>query len=93
MPIDYKSLPVYAQKQKILDCLENNQVVIVESPTGSGKTTQIPVILYEAGFANMGMIGVTQPRRIAALSVSEFIAKQLGTSYPGLYTKINMLAN
>ena len=51
MAIDYKSLPVYAQKQKILDCLESNQVVIVESPTGSGKTTQIPVILYEAGYA------------------------------------------
>ena len=84
MAIDYKSLPVYAQKQKILDCLENNQVVIVESPTGSGKTTQIPVILYEAGYATNGMIGVTQPRRIAALSVSEFISKQLGTTYPGL---------
>ncbi len=84
MAIDYKSLPVYAQKQKILDCLENNQVVIVESPTGSGKTTQIPVILYEAGYASSGIIGVTQPRRIAALSVSEFISKQLGTSYPGL---------
>ncbi|MCR4579204.1 MAG: ATP-dependent RNA helicase [Treponema sp.] len=82
--MDYKSLPVYAQKEKILECLENNQVVIVESPTGSGKTTQIPVILYEAGYANNGMIGVTQPRRIAALSVSEFISKQLGTSYPGL---------
>ena len=82
--IDYKTLPVYAQKQKILDCLENNQVIIVESPTGSGKTTQIPVILYEAGYATNGMIGVTQPRRIAALSVSEFISKQLGTSYPGL---------
>ncbi len=84
MAIDYKSLPVYAQKQKILDCLEKNQVVIVESPTGSGKTTQIPVILYEAGYATGGMIGVTQPRRIAALSVSEFISKQLGTTYPGL---------
>ena len=84
MAIDYKSLPVYEQKQKILDCLENNQVVIVESPTGSGTTTQIPVILYEAGYATNGMIGVTQPRRIAALSVSEFISKQLGTTYPGL---------
>ncbi len=82
--VDYKNLPVYAQKQKILECLENNQVVIVESPTGSGKTTQIPVILYEAGYATSGMIGVTQPRRIAALSVSEFISKQLGTTYPGL---------
>jgi HrpA-like RNA helicase len=84
MAINYKELPVYAQKQKILDSLENNQVVIVESPTGSGKTTQIPVILYEAGYATNGMIAVTQPRRIAALSVSEFIAKQLGTTYPGL---------
>ena len=84
MAINYKDLPVYAQKQKILNCLENNQVVIVESPTGSGKTTQIPVILYEAGYATNGIIGVTQPRRIAALSVSEFISKQMNTPYPGL---------
>lgn len=84
MTIDYENLPVYAQKEKILECLESNQVVIVESPTGSGKTTQIPVILYEAGYATGGMIGVTQPRRIAALSVSEFISHQLGTSCPGL---------
>ena len=84
MTIDYENLPVYAQKEKILECLESNQVVIVESPTGSGKTTQIPVILYEAGYATGGMIGVTQPRRIAAQSVSEFISHQLGTSCPGL---------
>lgn len=84
MAIDYKELPVYAQKQKILECLESNQVVIVESPTGSGKTTQIPVILYEAGYTTNGIIGVTQPRRIAALSVSEFISKQMNTPYPGL---------
>ena len=84
MAIDYKSLPVYEQKQKILDCMEQNKVVIVESPTGSGKTTQIPVILYEAGYATNGIIAVTQPRRIAALSVSEFIAKQMNTPYPGL---------
>lgn len=82
--INYEALPVYQQKQKILDCLENNQVVIVESPTGSGKTTQIPVILYEAGYATNGIIAVTQPRRIAALSVSEFIAQQMNTPYPGL---------
>jgi ATP-dependent helicase HrpA len=84
MAIEYTSLPVYEQKQRILDTLKDNQVVIVESPTGSGKTTQIPVILYEAGYANSGMIAVTQPRRIAAISVSEFISKQLGTTYPGL---------
>ena len=81
---NYKELPVYAQKSKILDAIQNNQVIIIQSPTGSGKTTQIPVILHEAGFSENGIIGVTQPRRIAALSVSEFIAKQLQTNFPGL---------
>ena len=83
MPIDYRSLPVYEQKELILDAIKKNQAIVVQSPTGSGKTTQLPVILYEAGFADAGMIAVTQPRRIAALSVSEFIAKQLGCTYPG----------
>lgn len=84
MAIDYRKLPVYEQKQLILDTLAKNQVIVVQSPTGSGKTTQIPVILHEAGYSANGMIAVTQPRRIAALSVSEFIAKQLKTTYPGL---------
>ena len=82
--IDYTKLPVYEQKQFILDSLRENQVIVVQSPTGSGKTTQIPVILYEANYAQSGIIAVTQPRRIAALSVSEFIAKQLKTDFPGL---------
>ncbi|WP_288907285.1 ATP-dependent RNA helicase, partial [uncultured Treponema sp.] len=82
--MEYKSLPVYEQKQRILDALKDNQVIVVQSPTGSGKTTQLPVILHEAGYDSTGIIAVTQPRRIAALSVSEFIAKQLGTTYPGL---------
>lgn len=84
MAIDYKKLPVYEQKERILETLKSNQVIVVQSPTGSGKTTQLPVILYEAGYSQVGMIAVTQPRRIAALSVSEFIAKQLHTTYPGL---------
>lgn len=82
--MDYTKLPVYEQKERILETLKSNQVIVVQSPTGSGKTTQIPVILHEAGYDEKGMIAVTQPRRIAALSVSEFISKQLGTSYPGL---------
>ena len=73
----YTQLPVYEQKARILESLERHQVIVVESPTGSGKTTQLPVILHEAGYTQTGMIGVTQPRRIAALSVSEFIANQL----------------
>ncbi len=84
MAIDYQKLPVYEQKERILSSLRENQVIVVQSPTGSGKTTQIPIILHEAGYSENGVIAVTQPRRIAALSVSEFIARQLGTSYPGL---------
>ena len=59
MAIDYKSLPVYEQKVRILAALKDNQVVVVQSPTGSGKTTQIPVILHEAGYDANGMIAVT----------------------------------
>ncbi len=78
-----KELPVYSQKQRILDALENHQVVVVESPTGSGKTTQLPVILHEAGYADSGVIGITQPRRIATVSVCRFIAKQMGSKVGG----------
>jgi len=82
--MNYKELPVYQQKDRILDSLREHQVIVVESPTGSGKTTQIPVILHEAGYARNGIIGVTQPRRIAAISVTDFISRQLGTPVPGL---------
>jgi len=80
--VDPTQLPVYEQKQRILDTLSENQVIVVESPTGTGKTTQIPQILYNAGYARSGMIGVTQPRRIAAVSVCEYIAWQLGKTVP-----------
>ena len=76
-------LPVYKEKDRILKCLEENQVIIVESPTGSGKTTQIPLILHEAGYTTRGMVGVTQPRRIATLSVCDYIARQIGSKIPG----------
>ncbi|MDR2543725.1 MAG: ATP-dependent RNA helicase [Treponema sp.] len=82
--MNYIELPVYKNQQNILSVLKNNQALVVESPTGSGKTTQLPVILYEAGYAQNGIIGVTQPRRIAAVSVTEFIARQTGNTIPGL---------
>ena len=82
--MESKNLPVYQQKEKILEVLTKNQVIVVESPTGSGKTTQLPLILHEAGYSKSGIIGVTQPRRIAAISVCDYIAKQLGTNVPGI---------
>lgn len=77
-------LPVYQQQAKILSALEQHRVVVVESPTGSGKTTQLPIILHESGYSQNGIIGVTQPRRIAAVSVSAFISRQLDRPMPGL---------
>lgn len=70
-------LPVYQQRERIIKELERNDVIVVESPTGSGKTTQMPLILHEFGYSSRGVIGVTQPRRIAAISVCEYMAKQL----------------
>jgi RNA helicase HrpA len=81
--MNYLDLPVYKHKDLILSALETSQVVVVESPTGSGKTTQLPVILLDAGYGKNGVVGVTQPRRIAAVSVSEYIARQMGVSIPG----------
>ena len=77
-------LPVYQQKERILAALRDHQVIVVESPTGSGKTTQIPQILFDAGCAGRSVIGVTQPRRIAAVSVCEFIARQRGVRIPNV---------
>lgn len=78
-----ENLPVYQQRNRILEEIEKNQVIVVESPTGSGKTTQLPLILHHAGYSRDGIIGVTQPRRIAAVSVSDYIACQLGEKVPG----------
>ncbi|MGD1822621.1 MAG: helicase-related protein [Pleomorphochaeta sp.] len=74
---DMSHLPVYQHRQEIIDSLNSNQVIVVESPTGSGKTTQLPIILHEAGFDNNLCVGITQPRRIATLSVCDFIKKQV----------------
>jgi ATP-dependent helicase HrpA len=84
MKIHHSELPIYQQRGRILEELSKNRVIVVESPTGSGKTTQIPLILYQAGYAQSGVIGVTQPRRIAAVSVSDYIASQLESPVPGI---------
>ena len=80
--IEFRNLPVYRHREEILRGLSENQTIIVESPTGSGKTTQIPLILKEAGYDRSGIIGITQPRRIAAMSVCGFIKKQIGACDP-----------
>ncbi|KAK3752383.1 hypothetical protein QZH41_008586, partial [Actinostola sp. cb2023] len=70
-------LPILAEEQIVMEAIKENDVVIVCGETGSGKTTQVPQFLYEAGYTNQGMIGVTEPRRVAAVSMSERVAKEM----------------
>ncbi|MFD7277384.1 ATP-dependent RNA helicase HrpA [Streptomyces sp. NPDC059862] len=72
-------LPVSQKKDEIADAIRDHQVVIVAGETGSGKTTQIPKICLELGRGVRGMIGHTQPRRIAARTVAERVAEELDT--------------
>ncbi|MFK4146265.1 ATP-dependent RNA helicase HrpA [Streptomyces sp. NPDC004065] len=74
-----EQLPVSQKKDEIADAIRDHQVVIVAGETGSGKTTQIPKICLELGRGVRGMIGHTQPRRIAARTVAERIAEELDT--------------
>ncbi len=73
-----ESLPVFPFKKALLEAIEEHQVLIVEGETGSGKTTQIPQYLYDAGYTKGGKkIGCTQPRRVAAMSVSARVAEEM----------------
>ncbi|MEU3373565.1 ATP-dependent RNA helicase HrpA [Streptomyces sp. NPDC006660] len=74
-----EQLPVSQKKDEILEAIRDHQVVIVAGETGSGKTTQIPKICMELGRGVRGMIGHTQPRRIAARTVADRIAEELKT--------------
>ncbi|KAJ9603394.1 putative ATP-dependent RNA helicase DHR1 [Cladophialophora chaetospira] len=76
-------LPILQHEQDIMEAIHNNPVVLVKGDTGSGKTTQIPQFLFEAGYGSpdgptSGMIGITQPRRVAAVSMAKRVATELG---------------
>ena len=74
-----QNLPIYEYKQEILKLIKDKKILIIEGETGSGKTTQIPQYLYENGFCdNNKKICVTQPRRVAALSVASRVAYEMG---------------
>jgi ATP-dependent helicase HrpA len=75
--ISYPDLPVSARAEEIFDLIKRHQVVIIAGETGSGKTTQLPKICLQAGRGVRGLIGHTQPRRIAARSVASRIAEEL----------------
>ncbi|KAK2184226.1 hypothetical protein NP493_276g03006 [Ridgeia piscesae] len=73
------SLPIYPFRHELIDAIRDHQVLIIEGETGSGKTTQIPQYLHEAGFTKDGKkVGCTQPRRVAAMSVAARVAEEMG---------------
>ncbi|KAF4983201.1 hypothetical protein FZEAL_1358 [Fusarium zealandicum] len=76
-------LPVVSEEQRLMEAIHSNDIVVICGSTGSGKTTQIPQFLYESGYGSPdsptpGMIGITQPRRVAAVSMSKRVAEELG---------------
>ncbi|XP_021801310.1 pre-mRNA-splicing factor ATP-dependent RNA helicase DEAH1-like [Prunus avium] len=74
-----KTLPIYSFRERLLQDVEKNQILIIVGETGSGKTTQIPQYLHEAGYTRGGKkIGCTQPRRIAAMSVAARVSQEMG---------------
>ena len=73
-----ESLPVYKFRDPLIQAVHENQLLIVVGDTGSGKTTQLTQFFAESGFANDGIIGCTQPRRVAAMSVAKRVAEEVG---------------
>jgi len=71
-----KSLPIYVYRDELLAAIEGHQVLVIVGETGSGKSTQIPQYLLEAGYGKRGRIGCTQPRRVAAMSVAARVATE-----------------
>ena len=77
-------LPAFAVREELLHVIRDNQVVIVVGQTGSGKTTQLTQFLYEDGYAKFGLIGCTQPRRVAAMSVAKRVSEEMEVKLGGL---------
>ncbi|MEG3640910.1 ATP-dependent RNA helicase HrpA [Magnetococcus sp. PR-3] len=78
--LDYpEQLPISAKRAVIKQAIEDNQIVVLSGETGSGKTTQLPKICLELGLGRHGYVGVTQPRRIAASGIAQFLASDLSS--------------
>uniref|UniRef100_A0A8W8KG70 Helicase ATP-binding domain-containing protein n=1 Tax=Magallana gigas TaxID=29159 RepID=A0A8W8KG70_MAGGI len=73
-----KYLPIYAIRNELLNVIRDNNVIVIVGETGSGKTTQLTQYLHEDGYTKYGMVGCTQPRRVAAMSVAKRVSEEMG---------------
>ncbi|XP_047666368.1 pre-mRNA-splicing factor ATP-dependent RNA helicase PRP16 isoform X1 [Tachysurus fulvidraco] len=73
-------LPIFAVRQQLLNIIRDNSIVIVVGETGSGKTTQLTQYLHEDGYTSYGMVGCTQPRRVAAMSVAKRVSEEMNSN-------------
>ena len=73
-----KRLPISDHKERLVKAVLDNDCVVVTGETGCGKTTQLPQFLHQAGLSKQGIIGVTQPRRVAAISVATRVSEEMG---------------
>ncbi|SCU96922.1 LAME_0F17898g1_1 [Lachancea meyersii CBS 8951] len=77
-------LPVFGEEHKLMEAVHHNDIIVICGETGSGKTTQVPQFLFESGYGDKssvdtpGMIGITQPRRVAAVSMAKRVSSELG---------------
>ena len=71
-------LPVYGCREDLMHVIRENQIVVVVGETGSGKTTQMTQYMHEEGYSTFGMVGCTQPRRVAAMSVAKRVSEEMG---------------
>lgn len=78
MAAQREKLPIKNYKNEILFCLENFQTLVIVGECGSGKSTQLPQFLYEHGWHSKGLIGITQPRRISAITLADRVAEEMG---------------
>lgn len=73
-------LPILSEEQVVMEIINDNPIIVLAGETGSGKTTQVPQFLYEAGYAEKKMIAITEPRRVAAISMSKRVAYEMNLS-------------
>ena len=80
---DHTNLPIHEYEEELIKAVNDSDCTVITGETGCGKTTQFPQFLHKAGYTETGVVAISQPRRVAAISVAKYVAKELDTSLGG----------